>query len=466
MDMSPKASSFLKGIKGKKIGFIGIGVSHRDAIGLFMKYGANVTVLDRRSEDELGDDYTQLIRIGVSFITGDDYLDHLSDMDMVIRTPGMYFYNEKIQTAIKDGVIVTSEMELFFSLCPCPIYAVTGSDGKTTTTSLIAEMMKKTGKIVYLGGNIGYALLPKIEEISKDDIAVVELSSFQLLSMRLSPHRAVLTNIAPNHLDVHGTMEEYVCAKKNIFIHQDGLGLSIINDDNEASNEFRKCIRGRLYTFSRKSMPKIGAWCDENGDIKFIDRFGTQTFIMNKSEIFLPGEHNVENILAAICCVWGNISPRDIADVARNFRGVEHRMEYVRNLDGVKWYNDSIATSPTRTNAGLRAFNQKVILIAGGYDKHIPFEPLAQPVNDRVKALILTGDTTDKIYEVVKNYQGYSEDTLPIYRVSSLAQAVDKAREIACDGDIVTLSPACASFDTHKNFEERGKDYKNMVMSL
>ena len=464
--MTRSASRFFKKLKNKSVGFIGVGVSHKDAIRLFVRYGAKVTLFDRRTPEQLGEVYEELQRLGISFRLGDDYLDHLTEVDMVLRTPGMYYNNPKLQAARKAGVVITSEMELFFRLCPCPILGVTGSDGKTTTTSLIAEMMRTTGKIVYLGGNIGKALLPKVEEIGEEDVAVVELSSFQLLSMRQSPERAVITNVSPNHLDVHGTMEEYVDAKKNLLRHQDGFGRAVLNLDNEASQVFLPCIRGSLYHFSRKEKPVMGAWCDENGDIRFVDRKGEETFIMNKSEIFIPGEHNVENFLAAVCCVWGLVSPADMAKVGRSFKGVEHRMEFIRELDGVKWYNDSIATSPTRTIAGLNAFRQKVILIAGGYDKHIPFDPLAPKVTEKVQALILTGATADKIRDVVTSYEGYREEDLPIYRVGSLAEAVDKAKEIARPGDIVTLSPACASFDTHRNFGERGRDFKDMVNGL
>ena len=377
----------------------------------------------------------------------------------------MYYNHSELVKARALGIVVTSEMEVFFELCPCKIYAVTGSDGKTTTTTLISELLDKSGRVVHKGGNIGRALLPIIESINEDDAAVVELSSFQLISMRKSPYTAVITNISPNHLDVHGTMEEYVDAKKNIILHQNAFSKTILNLDNKPTNELSDLVRGRLVKFSRRTMPEIGAFVDANGFICY-NEYGFTTQIMLASDIRLPGVHNVENYLAAISAVWGEVSNEVIVKVAREFSGVEHRIEFVREVDGVKWYNDSIATSPTRVLAGLNSFEQKLIVIAGGYDKKISFKPMSGTVNEKVKTLILLGVTADKIEKAITESDNYNSEKIKIYRVNSMEEAVQKAKEIAKPGDIVSLSPACASFDMYPNFEARGLHFKKLVNSL
>lgn len=350
-------------------------------------------------------------------------------------------------------------------LCPCPIAAVTGSDGKTTTTTLISEMLRAEGYRVHLGGNIGYPLLSRIEEITPDDWAVVELSSFQLISMRRSPRIAVVTNVAPNHLDVHRDMQEYIDAKKNIFTHQDGFSRTVLNADNQITKGFSPLIRGQKSMFSRRSPVEHGAWMDENGTLWYSDH-SRQTRIMAAGEIRIPGLHNVENMLAAVCAVWGIVSVENICRVAREFGGVEHRIEFVRELDGVKWYNDSIASSPSRTIAGLKAFGRRIIIIAGGYDKKIPFEPLAPVAAEFVKTMILMGPTADKIQAAVTAYPGYHGDNPRILRAKDMEEAVQIARNAAEKGDIVSLSPACASFDAYPNFEVRGRHYKELVRAL
>lgn len=467
--MQNQVSAFFKSLENKKIYIVGMGVSHFDLIKMFKAKNLNLSVCDRRSESELEkvyeQNYLELKRLGVNFITGDDYLEKLLDADVIFRTPGMYYNNEILQKARKMGIIVTSEMETFFDLCPCKIYAVTGSDGKTTTTTLISEFLKQAGKTVHLGGNIGRALLPIIEQIKEDDIAVVELSSFQLISMRTSPNVAVITNIAPNHLDVHKTMEEYIDSKKNLIIHQNAFSKTVLNFDNELTRQMSDLVRGRLSYFSRNEKVFNGAYLDKNGDI-YLSKNGVSRKIMNKDDIKLPGMHNVENYLTAISALDDDVLDEDIVYVAKNFGGVEHRIEFVRELDGVRYYNDSIATSPTRTIAGLNSFDKKIIVIAGGYDKNIPYEPLAKPINEKVKVLILLGATAKKIEKVVKEYSGYDENNIKIINVGTLEEAVQKAREIAKEGDVVSLSPASASFDLYINFEQRGNHFKNIVNNL
>ena len=455
---------FFKSVKGKKIAFCGIGKSNLPLIYKFIEKGAEVYACDRRDRSQLAPGQAEeLESAGAKLILGDGYLNNLN-VDIIFRTPGMNYFLPELTEARKKGIVVTSEMEVFFDLCPCKIFAVTGSDGKTTTTTLIATMLKEQGYTVHLGGNIGTPLLPIIEEIGENDIAVAELSSFQLISMRKSPDVSVVTNVAPNHLDVHKTMDEYIDAKKNIFMHQNAFTRTVLNADNEITASFADEVRGTLSYFSYNSPVSRGAYLDGD-DICVADKNGVVK-IMNKHEIRIPGEHNVENYLAAISAVWGYVDVETIVKVAREFGGVEHRIEFVREKDGVKYYNDSIATSPTRTIAGLKAFNQKLIVLAGGYDKHIPFEPLAPYAVEKIKVLILTGPTADAIEKAIRSDKNFDNCGMKILRSESLEQSVKMAHEIAKEGDIVSLSPACASFDAYPNFEERGNHYKKLVNEL
>lgn len=462
--MDTRARRFFDDINGKHITVCGIGVSNRPLIDKLVEHGAIVTACDKNTREQLGEITNELEQKGVKLCLGENYLDNL-DGDIIFRTPGMKYYLPQLQQARKRGAVVTSEMEVFFAMCAARIIAVTGSDGKTTTTTIIAKLLEKQGHKVWTGGNIGKPLLPCVQNISPQDFAVVELSSFQLISMRQSPHIAVVTNVAPNHLDIHKDMQEYVDAKKNILLHQDGFGIAVLNEDNDIANSFAQCTRGKVETFSRRHEVDMGAWCDENGDIYYKEN-GNKFFIMNKDEIKIPGDHNVENYLAAICAVWKYVDISTIRAVAQEFGGVEHRIELVRELDGVKYYNDSIASSPSRTIAGLKALNTRVILIAGGYDKNIPFDELGEIAAQYVKTLILLGKTAPKIENAVKTAKNYSPENIRIIHAENMLDAVNKAKENAVPGDIVTMSPACASFDMYKNFAERGKHFKELVNSL
>ena len=450
-------------VAGKKVAFIGAGVSHKPCITMLAALGADITLCDqKKSLDDFGDYADTLRKLNVKLSLGEHYTDGFAGQDIIMRTPGYEFFKPELQAAKQAGALVTSEVELFFELCPCEIVAVTGSDGKTTTTTLIAKMFEAAGRKVFLGGNIGAALLPQLPDVTPADIAVVELSSFQLLSMRQSPDVAVITNIAPNHLDVHGTMEEYIYAKTNLIAHQDAFSRTILNLDNEPTMHLASMVRGTLTTFSRRTKPEFGTYLREDGMLCFT-KDGKDTPVVHMNDIRIPGMHNVENYLAAINAVWGTVSVEDIQYVAKNFGGVEHRIEFVRELDGVKWYNDSIATSPTRVLAGLRSFQQKLIVIMGGYDKKIPFEPMADTVCKQVKLVLLMAD---KIEAAIRGSQFYQEGAPELVHVGSMEEAVQEARKRAKTGDIVTLSPACASFDLYPNFEARGIHYKNLVKEL
>ena len=451
---------FFKNLAGKTVTFCGIGRSHMPLMKMFQEKGAIVSARDKRAFEELGENGRTLEQLGVKLILGEDYLRNL-DEEIIFRTPGMRYHLPELESARKRGAVVTSEMEVFFELCPCKIYAVTGSDGKTTTTSIIAEFLKAQGKTVHLGGNIGRPLLPEIESIQPEDCAVVELSSFQLISMGESPDVAVITNLSPNHLDIHKDMQEYIDAKKNIFLHQNAFSRTVLNAGNEIIASFGPEVRGDCWWFRRGGAVDRGVWCD--GEQIYVNGEA----LMPLSQIKIPGWHNVENYMAAIAAVWGDVEPAVIREVAANFNGVEHRAEFVRELHGVRYYNDSIATSPTRVISGtLSLFPQKILMIAGGYDKHIPFEPLGPVVCDKVKTLILLGATAQKIEDAVRGAENYQEGSPEILRVETMEQAVAAAQAHAQPGDIVSLSPASAAFDLYPNFEVRGRHYKELVNGL
>ena len=455
--MSASFDAYFTSLKNKKIAVLGLGVSNRPLVRLLLRYGCSVIGCDRTPREKLDAEVLELEKAGCTLKLGDTYLDDLS-ADLVFRTPGMHPANPALQLLRSQGAEITSEMEVFFELCPCKTIAVTGSDGKTTTTTLIAEMLKAAGKTVWLGGNIGTPLLPVCDQIQPADFAVVELSSFQLMDMRRSANVAVVTNLAPNHLDVHKDMDEYVQAKTNIFNFQGAQDTLILNLDNAITKTFTG--NGKTRFFSRLGKTDNGICLD--GDM--LCRDGKP--VLDKKDILIPGEHNVENYMAAILAVEGLVEDDTVRHVAKTFGGVEHRIELVRIKDGVRFYNDSIASSPSRTIAGLRSFPEKVLLIAGGYDKHIPFDVLGPEVLAHVKTVFLNGATADKIRAAIENTPGYTPGTPELVDCADFTDAVYKAAAAAKAGDVVLMSPACAAFDQFKNFMERGKYYKKLVMEL
>lgn len=454
--MEASFEQYFASLRGRRIAVLGLGVSNRPLVRLLLDFGCTVLGCDRTPREKLEEEVLELERRGCRLHVGDGYLDGLN-ADLVFRTPGMHPNNPALAGLRQSGAEITSEMEVFFELCPCRIIAVTGSDGKTTTTTMISEFLKAEGYTVWLGGNIGTPLLSKIPEMKETDFAVVELSSFQLMDMKRSPHVAVITNLSPNHLDVHKDMEEYVEAKKNIYRFQNQEDVLILNADNGLTKTLAG--NGRTRFFSRCGQVD-GAWADG----EWIYRDGQP--VVKKSEILLPGEHNVENYMAAILAVEGLVSDETIRRVAGSFGGVEHRIELVRVKDGVEYYNDSIASSPSRTIVGLRRFRQKVILIAGGYDKHIPFDVLGPEVCAHVKKLFLNGATAAKIRAAVENAPEYRPGCPEIVDCGDFESAVRAAAAAAEAGDVVLMSPACAAFDQFKNFMVRGAYFKQLIKEL
>lgn len=439
----------------KDISVIGMGISNRPLIKYLIKLGARVTAYDKRTKDELGEIYREFSDLGVKIIDGENYLDNL-DGEIIFKTPGLRLDHPALLAARARGSIVTSEMEVFFDICPASIIAVTGSDGKTTTTTLIHKMMTATGYKTYLGGNIGNPLLTEAEEMKKEDWVILELSSFQLHTMKKSPKIAVITNLSPNHLDMHKDYAEYIDAKKNIMRYQKSEDRLIFNASNAETAKIGIEAVGEGVGFSSKENAYI---CLENGSIM---RGGKR--VLDISDIKIPGMHNVENYMAAIGAVEGLVSDDIITDVAKAFGGVEHRIELVRILDGVKYYNSSIDSSPNRSINTLKVFPDRVIMIAGGKDKGIPYDELGPHIAERVKVLILIGKTADKIEEaLVKTGRA---DSVEVIRCESYEEIVKAAREKAKSGDCVLLSPASTSFDMFANFEERGKLFKKLVNEL
>ena len=453
--MNSKFEEYFSSLKDKKIAVLGLGVSNRPLVRLLLEFGCDVIGCDKTPREKLDDEVLALEKAGCKLHVGETYLDGV-EADIVFRTPGMHPANPAIEALRARGAEVTSEMEVFFEVCPCTLLAVTGSDGKTTTTTLVSEMLKAAGKTVWLGGNIGTPLLPLVREMKETDYAVVELSSFQLMDMKRSPARAVITNLAPNHLDIHKDMAEYIEAKTNIFRYQDERGLLILNADNAITSGFRG--NGTTRFFSRQKEADV---CVTDG---VICRHGEK--VLPVGDILIPGVHNVENYMAAIAMVEGLVDDETIRHVAKTFGGVEHRIELVRVKDGVKFYNDSIASSPSRTIAGLRSFPEKVILIAGGYDKHIPYDVLGPEICKHVKKLFLGGATGEKIRQAVISCPEYDSQKLEIMDCGSFEPAVRAAAAAAKAGDVVLMSPASAAFDQFKNFMVRGEYYKKLVKEL
>ena len=462
--VNTKLENFNNSIKNKKVAIIGLGVSNEPLIDYLYNLKASITVFDKREEDKIDKNILKKIeKYNISKQFGENYLSNLKDFDIIFKSPSCRPDIPEIKQEVKKGAKLTSEIELVLELAPCKIIAVTGSDGKTTTTSLIYEILKNKYKC-YLGGNIGIPLFTKISEMEPEDIIVLELSSFQLMTIKTSPNIAVITNVTPNHLDIHKTYNEYIEAKANIFKNQKEEDTLVLNYDNEITRNFSKIAPGKVIYFSSKEKIENGIIYDD-GIIKSCED-GLRRHILKLKDTNLRGTHNAENICAAIAATKGLVEIEDQVKAIKSFKGVPHRLEFVRELNGNKWYNDSIATSPTRTIAGLNSFDEEIVLIAGGYDKHLDYEPIAEPILNKVKTLILTGQTAEKIFGAVKQKKEEQNKSIDMYKVNNLEEAVQKAKEQAKPNQIILFSPASASFDSFKNFEERGEKFKELVRKL
>lgn len=459
-----KLNEFKTSVKNKKVAIIGLGTSNKPLIEYLHNLGADITVFDKREIEKIDKDiFKKVLELNIKYSVGDNYLSNLNGFEYIFRSPSCRPDLPEILEEVDRGAILTSEIEMLIELAPCKIIGVSGSDGKTTTTTLIYEILKNNYHC-YLGGNIGTPLFTKIDEIQEKDIVILELSSFQLMTMKKSPDIAVLTNITPNHLDIHKSYQEYIDAKSNIFKYQDEKGVLVLNYDNDITREFAKKAMGKVRFFSRKTRLDNGVIFDN--DIIKICEDGLRRHVLNSKDMLLRGVHNRENACAAIAATIDLASVETQANAISKFGGVKHRLEFVREINNIKWYNDSIASSPNRTIAGLNSYDEKIVLLAGGRDKNLDYEPIAKPIVDNVSKLILMGETANKINDVVSRELENENKTLPIYRVKTVAEAVKKAYEIAETGEVVLFSPASTSFDMFKNFEERGDTFKAEVQKL
>lgn len=464
-EINEKLQEFNNYIVNKKVAIIGMGVSNIPLLDYFYKKNANVTIFDKRNIEDLDKNVIEKVsRYNMGMFLGENHLSNLKGFDIIFRSPSCRPDTKEIVEEVKRGAILTSEIEMLMELCPGKIIGITGSDGKTTTTSLIYEIIKKKGYNCYLGGNIGIPLFTKVDEMTKNDIVILELSSFQLMNMKISPDISVITNITPNHLDIHKSYEEYIDSKKNIFKYQSKDGILILNYDNNITREFEKEAKGKVIFFSSKTKLENGIIYDD-GKIKSCEN-SIRRHILNTKNIYLKGVHNFENICAAIAATAPLVDIDTQVKVISEFKGVHHRLEYVRDVKGVKWYNDSASSSPTRTIAGINAFEEGLTLITGGYDKNLDYTPMAKPIVDKVKTLLLIGQTSEKIYNAVKQEMQKQNKTIEIYKCDSLQECIDIANETTKSGDIVLFSPGSASFDMFKNAYQRGDIFKELVNKI
>ena len=458
-----KLEEFNEYIKYRKVAVIGLGVSNIPLIDYLYIHKANVTVFDDRTIDELPQDIiTKITNYGFAFSFGEKSLNKLHNFDLIFRSPSCLPTKPELEAESQRGAIITTEIELLMKMCPSKIIGITGSDGKTTTTSLVNSILQKAGYKTFLGGNIGTPLFTKLDEMTPEDIVVLELSSFQLMGMEISPQIAAITNITPNHLNIHKDYEEYIEAKKNIFKNQDENGILVLNYDNEITKNCSKEANGKVVFFSSKEKLDNGYIVDDDIVKECNDKI--RKHIIATDDIVLRGKHNLENIATALA-ITSTLVDIDVAiEAIKEFKPVPHRIEFVKEIDGVKWYNDSASSSPTRTLSGINAFKEDIVLIAGGYDKNLDYTPLAKPILQKVKTLILIGQTANKIFDAVKNEMDEQNKEVKIYMADSLEQATEIAKKHAHPGQVVLFSPASASFDMFKNFADRGNKFKEIVM--
>ena len=429
--------------KGKKVAVIGLGIEGRDAINFLLEKGADVTLFDKNEVSDLSFDGIDKDRIGI--VAGENYLkDGLSGFEFVVRSPGVYRFIPEIVEAESRGVEITSAIKIFFEECPAKIIGVTGTKGKGTTSTLIYEILKSAGKDVYLSGNIGKPYLGLLPALKEDSWVVLEMSSFQLMDMKVSPHISVVLNITEDHLDWHKDRNEYVSAKANIVKYQSQSDFAVVNEEYETSRNFANLTKAMSTLFSKNKL-----------EAKF------------KEGLLLRGEHNLENIAAAVTvgkCI--GVSEETILETVRNFKGLEHRLELVAEVDGKTFYNDSFATGPQPTIAAVNSFTEPETLILGGSDKGLDYKELGNAIaaKGNVKSVIVIGDTRKKISEALDG-EGAGINILDL-EYSPMDEIVKKAFEITPDGGVIVLSPGAASFDMFENYKDRGVQFKNSVAKL
>ena len=460
-----KLEEFNEYIRFRKVAVIGLGVSNIPLLDYLYEKKARVTVFDNKTIDDIPKEILDKITTyGFEFSFGANSLENLKGFNVIFRSPSCLPTKPELKAEAERGAIVTTEIEMLMEMCPCKMIGVTGSDGKTTTTSLINHILEKAGYNTFLGGNIGTPLFTKLPEMTPEDIVVLELSSFQLMDMQVSPQIAVMTNVTPNHLNIHKDYDEYIEAKKCIFKNQNEDDILILNYDNEITRNCAKEAKGKVIFFSSKEKLDNGFIVDDGVIKECEDK--VRKHILNTDEIILRGAHNFANIATALAATKTIVDTDTAVKAIKQFKPVEHRIEFVREIGGVKWYNDSASSSPTRTLSGLNAFKEDIILIAGGYDKNLDYTPLAKTVVDKVKTLILIGQTAEKIFDAVKEELDKENKKMDIYMCDSLEETIKIARKSAQKGEVVLFSPASASFDMFKNFADRGNKFKKLVNEI
>lgn len=460
--INEKLIEFNKYVRNRKVAIIGLGVSNVPLLEYFHKQKSEITVFDSREIEKIPKEIMDKItEYSIEFSFGKNYLSKLTNFDLIVRSPSCLPTTVELENEEKRGAILTTEVELLMKMCPCKIIGITGSDGKTTTTTLISEILKKAGYVCYTGGNIGTPLFTKLDQIKPEDIVVLELSSFQLMGMEVSPDIAVVTNVTPNHLDIHKDLEEYINAKKNIVKYQNRDGIAVLNYDNKTTRDFSIYVKGKNIFFSSKTKLDNGYIVDDDIIKECDDKL--RKHILNTKQIHLKGIHNFENICAAIAATRTLVDMDIAIQAITEFKGVPHRIEFVKEINGVKWYNDSASTTPSRAISALNAFHQKVILIAGGSDKNLDYSEIAKPILSNVKVLVLMGKTSEKIYNAVKEEAERQNKNIDVYQADSLTQAIILAKRHSKENDIVLFSPASASFDMFKNMYDRGNQFKSII---
>jgi len=455
--------------KGKKITVMGLGLfgGGVGAAKYLASQGADVTVTDLKSAEELSASIKLLENLPVKLKLGKHEEEDFVNVDMLVVNPAVPNDSRFLKLALENSIRIDSELSIFFRLCPAPVIGITGSNGKSTTTSLLGKMLKDAGIKIWVGGNIGISLLENLEKIKPDDVVVLEISSFQLeylARIEMSPHISIVTNIAPNHLDRHKTMENYIGAKKAIIHYQQEDDYAIMNYDDPTLKKWEGESSGRHLWFSAASELEHGAFLKNNEII--INHNSNRTVIPCSTQINIKGIHNWQNIMAAsYAATLMHADVESIKNAITGFTGLEHRLEHVNTINEVQYYNDSKATTPEAATAGIKAFDNPTILIAGGYDKQVSLHQFALECVRNTKCVILIGGTAETIQKLIQDIKG--EKIKPdVYMAASLDESVKKASEVAEPGDIVLLSPACASFGMFANYEERGKEFKELVRDI
>ena len=456
--MNNKLKEFNESLKDKRVLVLGLGVSNLPLLNYLNEFKAKITVRDRKKIDELDKEIIDKInKYKIEYVLGDSYLDNLNDYDIIFRSPSILPSIKPLEDARNSGVLVTTEIEQVIKLAPCKVIGITGSKGKTTTTTILSTILEKLNYNVFVGGNIGIPLFSKIKEMKKDDIIVLEMSSFQLMNMSVSPNISIITNISPDHLDIHKDYDEYINAKKYIFKNQNKDDIIVLNEEDNIVKDMNKDTISKIRYFGSTNH-------NNNYYIKDKNIYYQDKKIIDTSKLLLKGRHNTLNICAALNAIsnYINVDNKKLEKIVADIKSVHHRLEFVRNINGVDWYNDSASTTPDKSMGGLNAFDEKIVLIAGGYDKNISYEEFGKPIVENCSKLILFGATKEKIYNsVIKE-----KSNIEIYKLNTLEEVVNKAYEIAKKGEVVLFSPASASFDMFKNAYQRGDLFKELVNKL